>query len=281
MKIVVNNIDRLLRLELGKICEIVEMKDKPNGVFIQWATGESDDLFQKQTKIIAKCISDGIPLIIFDKYQKMTAEEVGFLIKPGIFLWEPALNDRMFFSFQPIWGRIPKTTAEVKIPNSDRGLDFAYTRGLRQKLSTFEQYYRPINDVGEKSVGFVDRFANPAINQRVVEMDIDIYTSWDLTQVRTTMLLGTDRDYRVGYLDPNLFSYLENGVIPMLPREHRWYHSVFKDVTVRDDSDINMLLNMYDKFAFALVYDVYRGLENNLPECDVVNVAKRITTFFK
>lgn len=280
MKIVVNNIDRLLRIELSKVCDIVSINDNPKGVFIQWATSTTDDLFTKQTKIISYCLENGIPLIIFDKYQKMTPEEVGFLIKPGVFLWEPALNDRMFFSFQPIWGRIPKVMVDVPVPNTKRAISLGYTKGLRQKLSTFEKYYKPISDVGEKSVGFVDKYANPTINQRVIETGVDIFIGLGLDQVKTTMLLGTDRDYRVGYLDPNLFSYLEAGVVPMLPREHRWYHSIFKDVLVRDEKDINMLLDMYDRFAFALIYDIYRGLEDNLPECDVINVAQRITTFF-
>ena len=186
MKIVVNNIDELLETELSQMCEIVELKDKPDGAFIQWTTGFDEYLFLCQTKIIGQCIDEGIPLIIFDKFQKMSVEEVSFLVKPGIFLWEPTLNDRMFFSFQPNWGKIPKMMSEVSFPNTKRTLSFGYVRKLRQKLSTFEQYFKPISDVGEYQAGFVDRHANPAINQRVMEMGVDIYNGVCLDQIKST-----------------------------------------------------------------------------------------------
>lgn len=282
MKIVVNNIDRLLRIELSKICEIVEINAKPNGVFIQWVDAGNEISFLRQTKIIGECIDCGIPLIIFDKYQKMTTEEIGFLIKPGIFLWEPALCDRMFFSYQPVWGKFPTNINEYPMFDSNRKLELGYNSDLKQKIPTFEKYYKPINDIGEHKVAFVDHFNNYVVNQRVSDIGVDIISDKQkLLDIKTIVLLGTERDYNVGYLDPNIFEYLENGVVPLLPCEHRWYYGVFRELVVRNDYDINFFLKTYNNIAYGLVYGVYENLMENLPEANVINVAKRITSFFK
>jgi hypothetical protein len=287
MKLTVNNIDSQLRSELAKTVEFVEIKDNPRGVFLVWSDDGNQSAFSKQTHIIKEAIKKQLPIIIFDKYQKMDADEISFLVKAGAFLWEPAINDRMFFSFQPVWGKIPSDHTEIPWDfDEERPIDLSNLCTLTRKFPSFEQYMVPVHEIGNYRVCYLDKDANGTISNKVGAMDIPIFnTNWNegnyLKTIKMTVLLGTEQDYKTGNLDPDLFTYLENGVVPLLPAEHRWYHSVFKDLTVYGEDNIDFFLQTYKYTGFGSVYDVYRNLAENLPEADVVNVSKRITSYLK
>lgn len=284
MKVAVNNIDRNLRAELSQLCEIVGIDDSPRGVFMAWTTPEVDDLFVKQTKIIEKCVKNKIPMIIFDKNGEITPEEVTFLIGEGAFLWEPAVTGRSLFSYQPCWGRIHTDFREVPSVDADkRHIHLCNCSTLARKFPSFEKYYIPVHEIGSHSVVYIDRDNSDTIRQKVDKYHIPImskeYGGFD--NIRATVLLGSEKDYETGYLDPMFFQILENGIIPLLPEEHRWYHSVFGGLTMNGETDIDYILQTYDKIAFGCVYEIYENLNIYLPESNVVNVAKRITNYFK
>lgn len=284
MKLTVNNIDQLLRVELSKSVEFVEMKDSPRGVFLVWSDDSNIKVFNKQTKIVADAIRQKIPLIVFDKYQKMNADEISFLVKEGAFLWEPAVADRMFFSFQPVWGRLKVDPNDIDWDfGKKRSVDLANVNSLVRKMPSFEQYYVPVHEIGGYSVVYCDLDGNQTINDKVDALDIPRLIPNDgyLQDIKFTVLVGTERDYKTGHLDPNLFTYLENGIVPLLPAEHRWYHSVFKDLTIYGEDNIDYFLKTYDHIGFGSVYDIYQNLAENLPEADVENVSKRIISYLK
>ncbi len=289
MNITTNNIDRLLRVELSKTCEFVDIKNNPKGAFIQWVSGVDglDDLFNKQTTIIKHCINKGIPLIIFDKFQQMIEEEITFLIKPGIFLWEPAVNDRMFFSYQPHWGRFPNELNKIDWDFDEvRPISLGHYSTLEKMLPTFQKYYQPIAATGEHRVVCFDRGSHDVIRSKVEQMGVDVMqpltesVDSQLSSIKTTILLGTDRDYKTGNL-PSLFEYLEHGVVPMLPREHKWFHSIFSGLVVDNAFDVQYVLNTYDKIGYGFICGIYDGLAEVLPESNVDNVVKRIKLFFE
>lgn len=281
MKIVTNNVDALLKVELSKICELVNIDDNPKGAFIQWGTGSNNKLFHTQTTIISYCMNNGIPLIIFDKYQQMTEDEITFLVKPGIFLWEPALNDRMFFSYQPNWGSFPEKMNDIPWDfDETRPIDLGYFSSLVKKLPAFQQYYQPIAEIGEYNVTYFKSDDKNVINDKVSKMGVNVNQMvTDLKSIRTTILIGTEREYQTGYLPPLLFECLDNGIVPLLPKEHKWFHSIFDGLVISNNFDIEYILKTYDKIGYGLICGVYSGLMENLPETNVVNVAKRITSF--
>lgn len=291
MKIVANNIDRLLRVELSKICEMVSIKDNPKGAFIQWVSGSESvlsGLFNTQTTIISHCITEGIPLIIFDEFQEMTEDEITFLVKPGIILWEPAVNDRMFFSYQPHWGAFPDELGRIPWDfDEKRPIDLGYYSSLVKLLPTFQKYYQPIAETGEYKVVHFDMDNKDIINNKVEQMGVSTQTflvscvDSQLSSMKTTILLGTEREYETGHLPPQLFSYLEHGIAPMLPREHKWFHSIFKGLVVDNAFDTEYILKSYDNIGFGIIHDIYSDLAIYLPESNVVNVAKRISSFFE
>lgn len=281
MDITVNNIDRNLRVELSQLCEIVNVDENPKGVFLQWVTPDVDDLFKKQTLIVDYCINNQISMIIFDKNDKISPEEAGYLISVGAFLWEPSVTGRNFFSFQPNWGRLYTDYNDIPMVYPEtRSIHLANYSSLVRKFSSYHNYYVPAHETGEFNVKYLNVDDNQTIYSKIENLGIPITNNAD-NNIKTTILLGSDRDYETGYLDPNLFKILENGIVPMLPKEHRWYHSIFSGLVVSSEDDIEYVLKTVDKIAFGCIYDVYRNLGRHLPECNVKNVAKRIVNFFE
>jgi hypothetical protein len=279
MKITVNNVDRCLKAELSKSCTFVGITNSPNGVFIEWTT--KGKTFEKQTEIIGHCVRKKIPTIIFDRNRELTDEEAGYLISKGIFLWEPAVNDRMFFSYQPVWGNIKRHLEDIPLIEKPDGIDLAYMTSLTKKVSTFQEYYQPVSEIGDFRVAFIDTVGNQPINRKVEKMGVKVCNGIPTEPVKSVILLGSDLDYQTGRLDPNLFNYLENGIVPMIPRQHRWFHSVFgEDMVVGHEDDIEYILTMYDRIAYGCIYDIYRNLDAYLPEADVKSVVTRITNYF-
>lgn len=281
MKLTVNNIDHLLRAELSKSVKFVNIQDSPNGVFLVWTDGDNRE-FGKQTKILSDAIKNKLPIIIFDKYQKMDADDISFMMKEGAFLWEPAVNDRMFFSYQPVWGKIYTDPSDISWKfDEERWIDLSNVSSLVRKMPSFEKYYVPVHEIGKYRVVHSDLDTNPTINDKINALDIPSLIPKDkyLKDIKMTVLIGTERDYRTGHLDPDLFTYLENGIVPLLPAEHRWYHSIFKDLTVYGEDNIDFFLQSHKTTSFGSVYDIYRNLSENLPEANVVNVSKRILSY--
>lgn len=277
MRITVNNIHGNLKFELEKTCTLVEVNQQPKGVFLEWSKSGTVT-FPKQTEIIEMCVKKKIPMIVFDKYHEITDEEVSYLVGNGAFLWEPSVNNRSFFSYQPIWGKIPEF-GDMKIHEYVGGIDLAYLSSLSKKIQSFKDYYQPISEIGSYRVVYIDSMASDTIIKKVTDMGITI-NNLPQGPIKSTILLGSEHDYQIGNLDHRLFFYLENGIVPMLPKEHRWFHSIFGDLVVEREEDVEYILKLHDKIAFGCIHDVYRNLDIYLPECNVENVAKRIVKYF-
>lgn len=283
MKITVHNIDRNLRVELSQLCEIVDVKDNPKGAFIEWATEFQGEVFTKQTKLIEQCVKKKIPMIIFDRHQKISPEEVSFLIGEGAFLWEPAVRDRNLFAYQPVWGRIITEPNQVEWDfEENRRFDLANVSTIRHKIPSFEKYYVPVHEIGGFTVGCHGIGFSQNLAYKMQSYEMPIYSADDgfMKNIKTTVLIGSEQHYETGFLDVNIFELLENGVIPLLPQEHRWYHAIFGDLVVYGEDNIEYLLKTYDNIGFGCVFEVYENLNNYLPESNVKNVAKRIVNYF-
>lgn len=280
MKITVNNIDRSLRIELAKTCTFVDINQNPDGVFMEWSS-QGTNTYNKQKEILDVCVSKKIPLIIFDRNLSIPDEKVSSLIGNGAFLWEPAVNDRMFFSYQPVWGEVKRRVETIPYFETEGRVDLAYMSSLSKKVSNFKDYYQPVSEIGDFQVVYFDTVANPKVNKKVHEMGITVYAqSPSDVHSKAVILVGSDHDYQTGRLDPKLFDYLEQGIVPLLPREHRYFHAVFGDLVVGTEDDVEYILKFIDKMSFGCIYDMYQNLDAYLPEADVKNVAKRITKYF-
>ena len=57
--------------------------------------------------------------------------------------------------------------------------------------------------------------------------------------IKCFLLIDTPRNYEIGYLNPHVFDMMYMGILPLLPAEHKFYHSVFTVVTdiMKDQSN--------------------------------------------
>lgn len=283
MKILARNIDAALLgvfRELG--CHVksgIEDLDGCKGVFLVWE-GRDNPHHPVMTSIVKDAIKKKIPVIVFDD-GKLTDDEVGFFIQNGVFLWEPAVCGRNFFSFQPYWGHIPNHYLETTRHTDERPVALGYQGSLVRKVPSFEKYYKPINDLGKHRVAFFDQDGNKTVNSEIEKMGIPVSETNELKFSKAVVLVDTNENYKTGVLDKRLFQYLHDGIVPLLPVEHRWYHSVFGSLVVRSDKDVSYILNSYDNTRFGLVADIYQGLREHLPEADINTVAKRVLAYLK
>jgi hypothetical protein len=277
MKITLNNVDSLLEEELEKICDVVPINENPDGCFVKWVESNHE-----QIKCIKYCIDKHKPLIIFDGDQLMTDDEVTFLMGHGVFLWEPYLNDRTLFSYQPNWGKIP-----IDIPwdfEKAHPIDFGCVLPLKGLLPTFEKYYHPISVTGEYNVSYFNENISDVIRKKVSDMGVSVFdTSNSLSSgkinMKFSMVLCTNHQYKTGYFPSHIFELLENGVVPLLPEEHKWYYSIFQEMVIKNSFDIEFLIKTYDNIGYGLIHQIYQSIDKYLPESNVVNVAKRIKSF--
>ena len=82
------------------------------------------------------------------------------------------------------------------------------------------------------------------------------------------MLIGNAFDYHSGHLN-NISEMLDNYCIPLLPVEHRFYHSLFQDFLVKDISDIKYLIDGYDNLSFGMLKGFYQNIVKFLPEMNI------------
>lgn len=290
MRILARNIDSgLLGTFTGLGCDVksgIGELDGCRGVFLNWAAKGSAH-HQVMVDIVTKAAKNKQPVIVFDGYNTMSDEEVGFLVSHGVFLWEPAVCGRNFFSFQPHWTRIPSSMDDITLHTDDRRYGLGYHGSLVRKVSSFEKYYKPVNDLGRHRVCFYDCDRNKTVNDEVEKMGIPIKgvnfaeDGFSLYFSKMVVLIDTNENYRTGYMDSRVFQYLHDGIVPLLPEEHRWYHSVFGPLVVRSGGDISYFLETYEKTRFGLISEVYGRLREHLPEADINTTAKRVLAYFK
>jgi len=281
MNIATNTTDSTLIQELKKrSIDIVDISQNPRGAFLCWINPSDKDGFERQTKIVDYCVKNKKPLIIFDKYQEIPDDMVGYLVSNGAFLWEPAVRDRLFFSYQPVWGKIPKGITDTPLYDwTGATYDLANLSSPLQKIPSIEKYYKAIKDIGRHTVVAAE-CGNRAIDNEIERMGIHVCGRGDI-QTTATVLIGTKEQYKTGYLDPNFLTYLESGIIPFLPEEHRWYYSIFTDLVINSTSDMDYFLSSLSRINYGLTTDIYSRIREHLPEFDVSNVADRIHTYLK
>jgi len=83
------------------------------------------------------------------------------------------------------------------------------------------------------------------------------------------MLIDTPRNYEIGYLNPNVFQAMYRGCFPLLPKDHRYYHSVF--TVIEDIKSIAYYIEAYNQVQEIVLLDIYNNILGVFPEMHVKN----------
>lgn len=282
MKIATLNAPECLTEILPNYAEVVSPNENFDSIFIDWkntSVESPDKSVIDQIEIINKTVKKkDKKIVIFDRFSKITEKEKTYLLNSGTFLMEPFVIPREGFNFQPIFGKVPKTRREIPLYENERKHDLAIEGPITIKMEQFKKYYKELKGMGDYSI-VVNNSGLNTLKKQVFEdegIEIDCLESYE--DAKVTILIGTDEEYIRGKLDLNIFKYLENGIIPLLPKEHRFYHGLFDGLVVNQLWDIEHVIKLWKGISFGTVVEIYENIVELFPEMDVETLAKRITS---
>lgn len=270
MTIILQNVDKTV----GQIGLVNSGKsgqfdiDECSGLFVDWVSTNSNnaDLLIQQTEIIENFIKNGKKIIIFDRYRSISSKEFSYLSKHNVKFWEPVLLSRRGFEYQPCWVDVPNHVDDVEWCFDKKKLyDIGYRGSVYNKLYTSSEYYK--NEWNE--------------DKHLIKKDIEI-GKFQLDEYRLLLLLGSYEDCKNGYLDPIFVDCIRYGVIPVLPKEHKWYHAMFQGLIIHEDlDDLKHYVNMSNIASFGLIYNLLTNIKKYHTEMTSEYVMKKIIKHFK
>jgi len=274
------NIDSILLEELHKnaVKTVSLEKDQDvsyDAIFIDFFPTKSDNTPEKAAKlvlqatVIEKNVKKKKPIIIFDRYLGLTQKEYNWIsssVKSKFF--EPAINYRRNFSYLPFWYR-SKNLLDIKLNNSQRPYFLAYKGNLNDRIHSFEKYYLYVAKNYPELKIIYDKKIDKVKAEEYSNFGIE-YKKFEYSEVQHTIILGTKKEYEIGYLDSFTFKALDQNCIPIIPVEHRYFKSIDQNF------DIHFYNKMYESTYVGQILEIYSNLDKYYPEMKVENVAKNI-----
>jgi len=262
------NIEKEIKELITETIDMADINNLPSldGLVVNWIPNSMDSpLLIRQAEIMSHYAGKKIPIFIHDRDMSMSYKEFNWLRKFNVHFFEPAINGRKGFSFLPYWTRILRYE---DLKNNDIVTKIGYKGTLVGKLQSFEKYY----------ISHIEEFPRIGIlyeTEDLKDSKISEYKdkgmekgiiSWNNTAF--TIAIGTLKDYRVGYIDKNIFEAMKDNCLPLLPIEHRFYGSMFKDTIVKGISEINFLVdgNITTNIRSVLISEIYERIEMYYPE---------------
>lgn len=281
------NCDPVLMNEIKKHITVVDLDRDPRTncdvFFIDFSPTKSDKTPEKAAKLVRQVdtLEDAVKkkkmVLLFDRYLSLTTKEYDWLKKFNTRFLEPALNNRTNFTYLPFW-YVPKTLDEIMISDSDRPYVLGYKGNVSDRIKSFESYY----------VSFAKIYPNYKVAydksiERVKEEEYKNYNierkKFDYIDCKYTIILGTHREYTIGYLDNFTFKALNSNCVPLIPLDHRYFGNIgWKYWTAED---LKYLHNQYEKAHVGLLLEVYDSLDRFYPEMKIQNVAESIIRLAK
>jgi hypothetical protein len=274
------NIRPDLKAKLSQHFEVTE-SGKIDGLFIDWVPKSNDD-FAKQAVMVEEHVKRGIPTVIYDRYLNITTQEYMWLRKFNVTFFEPVINHRAGFEFLPQWTEPYKW----KYTEETREIDLAFNGVVKDKIASFEKYYgtyaslfpdkRVIYEAPAAGMPLPIKTEKWANNNLVHQ-----YFSWDT--ITFTVLIGTLFDYKRGYLREDLFEIMRKGVIPLCPIEHRFYGSMFQDLVIKDERDLDYYVGTSPmrKVGGVLIEGIFDNMLKYYPEFSIDYTVDRLKECFK
>lgn len=242
---------------------------KVDALFIDWLPRNltDQDKLAKQASLVEACAKRKKTVVLFDRYLDINEREYKYLKKFNTFFFEPAINYREGFEFLPPWTicwnltQLPTYGGE-----GNRSIDLGYIGSLKNRLKGFEKYY----------VGFAELYPkyNASYTSSLPKTKIDEYRDAGVTKkeftfkdIKCFMLIDTPRNYEIGYLNPDIFDIMQMGCFPLLPEEHRFYHSVFS--VIEDIKFMPFYIETWNAVRETMLLDIYNNIKSVFPEMDI------------
>jgi hypothetical protein len=225
--------------------------------------------FALQTEVLKFYLKKKTRVIIFDKFLAIRPDEARWLKKYNVSLFEPAVNYRPDFHYFPHYCPKIHSIDTLKLNKVEpRPLTIGFKGIIFDKLGSFEKYLVEFGKNYPTSSTKYSDYSN------ISKEKVDEYTNLNVvfdknikySDMKCTVLLGSTRDYSIGYLNPDIFTILENNVIILLPEEHRYYHALFSDTIIRNLSDMIFVTSSYDYVYLGYIAHIYDRIDKFYPE---------------
>jgi hypothetical protein len=259
-------------MEQGITVSGIDELPEVSALFIDWIT-KDNALFGKQAVAVEHYVKAGIPIVIFDRHFSLTQKEYSWL---NVTFLEPAVNNRLGFEYLPQW---IKDKPYEKIDRTKRTIDLAYSGILTDRIKSFEKYFKEYAGLfPEKKVCYSSQVSQKKID-KWQDSNMEKTSRIEYGDVSFTILIGSQTEYRRGYIRDDLFDILNSGCVPLLPLEHRFFGTVFKDLIVDGENLVDYFVSCYKRIHGVLVEEIYENLISIYPEFHINYAVDRIKSY--
>jgi hypothetical protein len=221
---------------------------------------------------IVKSTPSNVRLIVFDRYQTLKSTEIEFLLNRGSILIEPVLKCRPGFVFLPYW--IDKIEHSLSIWNNERKFHFGYI-GYRFTSDAESILLKSIKDISNIKIGVSSSVRIDSDRYNSLK-NVMVFGNHNMSNFNVTILTGNDvTDYDKGVL-PDIRDHIKYGTTPLLYNKHKWFHALFKNFVIFDNTDVKWYKELYKTCHYGFMDELYNNINNYLPEMFTENFIESI-----
>lgn len=282
------NLDKSLRNELNKQ-GITYCKLTPGEIFdgyitnnllslvlidLEPNTSRNKDRLIKQTDVLDSLKNMNIPVIIFDRCNSLEDNEVLILRTSGFEVFSPVILKKNT-EFQPIWGKIHDLESATLF-SEKRSYDLVlHDTNLKFCRTPFIKYYGDFILEFDLKMGM--GYSVIVSNEHKEAMRSNgIGIGCALQDTKCSVILSSKKSIDIGYLG-DIFQYLDNGVIPLLPIENKYYKNFLP--VVKNVNEIDLFISQYEYAGFGIINDIYSKLLNQFPLFSVENFVYKLMEY--
>lgn len=248
---------------------------KIDGLVIDWVLSDRRNPsmeFARQATIVEKYVKNGTPTFIFDRFSSITFKEYKWLRKFNVKFFEPLLLHREGFKYQPFW---IYDLYDLDVFDFDEKIyDVAFKGYLKDKIRSFEDYYLELASNYPKISIAYDSYLIKNKVQEYTEKGMEKVNDLDLKKCRYSIVIGSQRDYKTGKLNSLFAESVNNGCVPLITKENRFYCN-FRNVVERISKPLDItsfFLDCTNNIRYGILMGIHEDVEESYPEMKVNHV---------
>ena len=242
---------------------------KIDGLFLDWVPPSLEKDFIYQARLVERYIKK-IPVVIFDRHFSVTHKEASWMKKFKTFLFEPALvTGRSEFVYLPEWASYYSV-----LDTDDRLYNVLdISKNIEYKIESFDKWYMeyarlfPDKKVAYYTGNLKDFKKDEYKKNNLIFIEGEVLPDYTVSDF--TVINSTKNVCDIGYLDPVYFIAMNHGCIPLLPDEHRFFHSIFRHLIVKDIQEMDYYVGLYNMAKVSIIEDIFDRIKRLFPEFTV------------
>jgi hypothetical protein len=244
-------------------------------LLVDYPVKEDIENYKKISTLLKHYVPKKVLTVILDNHLSIAPEEIDWLKRGNVRLFEPAIRFRKDFDYLPMPIKTYNLESMV-IDDRERPVTLGHIGLLSDRVKAFEYYYvEPAKIYPSIKVRYnktIDKAKKDEYALAEVHQNIDM----TYADMKYMVAIGSQRDYNIGYLNPHIFEAMENNCIPLLPYQHKYFHALFSDTLFMDKSQLIWFNDSYESLYLGVIANIYGRIEELYPEftishwCDTI-----------